>query len=174
MFSSRAATVAKAFKTALSERRFAGRTLRTVDRNLTIPASLSGIVVGTVGLTQSLATPSDSHGATTTTTSVGTDAATARLRHLAALRHVLRSAARQAVAVLPSLPPPQPWDTCGYRRPPGALRLRPLGQRGCWRRRQGRDGGHRGRLCVAHFSARSFRLPRPGGSRQGHGGRKPG
>ncbi len=123
-----AATVAKAFKTALSERRFAGRTLRTVDRNLTIPASLSGIVVGTVGLTQSLATPSDSNGATTTTTSVGPDAATAGqgptpvppppayVTSPPCGTYFGQKHAKQ-LPPYPGYPDPQPWDTCGYTPP---------------------------------------------------------
>jgi subtilase family serine protease len=64
-----AGAVEQAFNTVLSERSFDGNVLRTVDRDLSVPASLAGLVVGSTGLTEDLATPaSDTPGSSAAAT----------------------------------------------------------------------------------------------------------
>lgn len=61
-----AAQVEQAFSTTLSYHVVEGRTLRLLDSNLTIPSSLSGIVGGAPGLSETVATPDTSSGAPAT------------------------------------------------------------------------------------------------------------
>lgn len=67
-----AAQVEQAFSTTLSYHVVNGRILRLLDSNLTIPASLAGIVGGAPGLSETLATPDNSSGAPTATSTATT------------------------------------------------------------------------------------------------------
>lgn len=58
-----AAQVEQAFSTTLSYHVVNGHTLRLADSNLSVPSSLAGIVSGAPGLSESLATPAVSNGA---------------------------------------------------------------------------------------------------------------
>lgn len=58
-----AAQVEQAFSTSLSYHVVAGHTLRLADRNLSVPTSLSSIVSGAPGISQTYATPDFSSGA---------------------------------------------------------------------------------------------------------------
>ena len=57
-----AAQVEAAFGTHLGNYQVAGHTLRLASGDLSVPASLSGIVVGTMGINQSVAQPADAAG----------------------------------------------------------------------------------------------------------------
>ncbi len=51
------AQVERAFGTAVSYHRVSGKLLRLADRNLSVPAPLSGLVAGVTGVSQTMATP---------------------------------------------------------------------------------------------------------------------
>lgn len=62
--SASAATVEKAFGTALGQYRRNGRSLRLASRSLAVPAAIAGLIAGVTGIDQTLATP-DHVGAST-------------------------------------------------------------------------------------------------------------
>ena len=61
-----AAQVEQAFHTSLSEHQVQGRTLRLADTDLSVPSSLSGIVAGALGVSQTVATADDTVDAPST------------------------------------------------------------------------------------------------------------
>lgn len=70
-----ATQVEHAFATSLSLHKVQGRTLRLADTQLSVPAALSGVLVGASGVSQSVATPDDTTDGVTDTTTGTTDAA---------------------------------------------------------------------------------------------------
>jgi subtilase family serine protease len=120
-----ASSIEQAFNTVLSERSFDGKVLRTVDQNLSVPASLAGLVVGTTGLTESLATPADD--------TPGTNAASTGLSNATVPNNggtpipppgafvvappcgaYFGAKVGTRVPPYPGYTGPLPWATCGY------------------------------------------------------------
>ena len=61
-----AAQVERAFGTSLENYQFRGHTVRYATGNLSVPASLAGVVVGAMGINQNVNTPAITKGAATT------------------------------------------------------------------------------------------------------------
>ena len=71
----RSAEVEHAFATTLSLHSVDGRTLRLADSALSVPSSLSGVIVGASGVSQSVATPDDTTDGPSTTASAAVPSA---------------------------------------------------------------------------------------------------
>ncbi len=126
-----AAQVEHAFGVSLSEYSVAGHTVREATGNLSIPASLAGIVTGALGINQTVATPADVGnpdipGSSKAAPSTGTPSATFPPAPTAFLRHEPCSQyyGQNSTTVSPPFgngyPKTLPDVLCGYK--PGQLR----------------------------------------------------
>jgi subtilase family serine protease len=123
--SASAAAITKAFHTTLSERTFDGHTVRTLDKDVTVPATLAGVITGTLGLTQNLALPQSTttSAATATTNATVAGEGPSPLPPPAAFVVSPPCSTYYGQKVASALPPypgysnPLPWSTCGYKPP---------------------------------------------------------